>query len=141
MINTEILEKSKDLVDRSFTGALGTINEEGFPQIKAMLKTQANGLKEFWFCSNTSSKRATQIRKNSNACLYFCDEKTYEGLMLSGQAELSYDDGKRNEFWKEDMRIYYPQGSSDPDFVLIHFTAVKGNYYHGLQNTDFTVEA
>lgn len=138
-MNSEIIEKSSALVNRSFTGVLGTVGENGIPQLKAMIKTAAIGLKEFWFCSNTSSKRVAQIRKNPDACLYFYDDKTFEGLMLTGKEEVSYDDAKRKEFWDDKMKIYYPLGCTDPDFALIKFTACKGNYYHRLKNTDFSI--
>lgn len=55
----EIFEKSSALVKRSFTGVLGTVDDNGIPQLKAMIKTEATGIKEFWFCSNTSSRRVT----------------------------------------------------------------------------------
>lgn len=138
-MNNEIIEKSSALVERSFTGVLGSVDENGKPQLKAMIKTSAIGLKEFWFCSNTSSKRATQIQKNPDASLYFFDEKSFEGLMLTGKAEISYDDVKRKEFWNDAMKIYYPLGCTDPDYVLIKFSASAGNYYHGLKNTDFDI--
>lgn len=138
-MDSEIIEKSSALVSRSFTGVLGTVDENGIPQLKAMIKTAAGRLKEFWFCSNTSSKRVAQIQKNPNASLYFFDEKTFEGLMLTGKAEVTYDDAKRKEFWNDGMKIYYPLGCTDPDFALIKFTASKGNYYHGLKNMDFDI--
>lgn len=138
-MDSKIMEKSIALIERSFTGVLGTVDENGVPQLKAMIKTAANGLKEFWFCSNTSSKRVAQIQKNPNASLYFYDEKTFEGLMLNGKAEVSYDDGKRKEFWNDGMKKYYPLGYTDPDFALIRFVASKANYYHGLKNIDFDI--
>lgn len=138
-MSNEIIEKSSALVNRCFTGILGTVDPSGVPQLKAMIKTAAIGLKEFWFCSNTSSKRVEQIQKNPNASLYFFDEKTFEGLMLTGKAEVTYDDAKRKEFWNDGMKIYYPLGCTDPDFALIKFTASKGNYYHRLKNMDFDI--
>jgi general stress protein 26 len=138
-MNNEIIDKSTTLVSRSITGVLGTIDENGNPEMKAMLKTAADGLNEFWFCSNTSSKRVSHIQKNPNACLYFYDEETFEGLMLTGKAEITYDDEKRKEFWNDSMKIYYPLGCTDPDYVLVKFTARRGNYYHRLKNTDFEI--
>lgn len=107
-MSSEIIEKSLALVNRNFTGVLGTVDENGIPQLKAMIKTATSGLKEFWFCSNTSSKRVAQIQKNPNVSLYFYDEKTLEGLMLTGKAEVSYDNEKRKEFWSDGMERYYP---------------------------------
>lgn len=139
-MSNEIKEKSSALVNRSFTGVLGTVDSNGIPQLKAMIKTAADGIKEFWFCSNTSSKRVKQIPANPNASLYFYDEKTFEGLMLTGKAEVVYDDVKRKGFWSDGMERYYPLGCTDPDYALIKFTAHTGNYYHGLVNTDFEIE-
>lgn len=136
----ETMKKSLALVGRSLTGVLATIGPEGVPQQKAMFKTTGIGLREFWFCSNTSSRRVKQIENNPQASLYFYDEKNLEGLLLTGTAEVSYAEDKRKEFWQEGMEIYYPLGYADPDFALIKFTAIRGNYYHGLKNTDFIIE-
>lgn len=138
-MESEIVEKSFALAARSFTAILGTVDEKGIPQMKAMIKTAASGIKEFWFCSNTSSRRVAQISQNPHVSLYFCDEKTFEGLLLTGKAEVTCDDAKRKELWSDGMEMYYPMGHTDPDFALIKFTAFKGNYYHGLKNTDFDI--
>ncbi len=138
-MNQDIFEKASALVERSFTCIFGSVDIDGKPQMKAFIKTSAIGLKEFWFCSNTSSKRVVQIQKNPNASLYFYDEKSFEGLLLSGKAEVSYDDAKRKEFWNDGMKIYYPLGATDPDYALVKFTANNGNYYHGLKNVDFDI--
>ncbi len=140
-----IQEKVLDLVNHCPVGLLGNKDETGAPQIKAMLKTKNDGLKTFWFCTNTSSKRVKQLLKDDSACLYFYvfdlgSGAPCKGVMLSGIAEISYDDDIRRSFWHENMRIYYPQGALDPDFALIKFTAHKGNYYEALKNEDFVVE-
>lgn len=138
-MDSDVQAEATALVERSFTCVLGTIGPKGDPQMKALIKTSSSGLREFWFCSNTDSKRAAQILKNPNASLYFYNEESFEGLMLSGKAEISYDDLKRNEFWHERMKVYYPLGPADPDYALIKFTAHSGNYYHKLRNVDFAL--
>ena len=50
MINNEVIQKSLALVERRFTGVLGTVDENGIPQLKALIKTAVDGIKEFWFC-------------------------------------------------------------------------------------------
>lgn len=132
-----IQEKSLAVIDRSEFGLLGNNDEHGNPQIKAMIKARNDGLKIFWFCSNTSARRTSQIQKDGKACLYFYDG--YEGVMLRGIAEVSYDDNIRKSFWQDDMFVYYPKGHLDPDFALIKFTAAGGNYYKDLHNEDFEI--
>ena len=136
----QVVEKSVELVNRSNVGMLGTINEKGYPQIKAMMKTRSSGIKEFWFCSNTGSKTVQRIGTNPKSSLYFVDQESFEGLLLTGVSSISYDDAKREEFWVPGMERYYPTGALDPDFALVCFQAERANYYHGLQNWDFLVE-
>jgi len=131
-------EKALHMIDSCEIAMFGNKDEQGNPQIKAMIKAANDGLNVFWFCSNTSSRRVSQMKKDSNACLYFYDN--FEGVMLSGHAEVSYDDDVRKSFWEDDMLIYYPKGYTDPDFALIKFTAKTGNYYKDLQNENFDVK-
>ena len=137
-----IYEKVLGVIDKCKTDGIpialfGNKDENGNPQIKAMIKTENDGIKTFWFCSNTSSRRVNQIKKDGNSCLYFLNG--FEGVMLRGSAEISYDDEKRKSFWHDNMLIYYPEGYQDPDFALIKFTATSGNYYNNLQNEDFEI--
>ena len=135
--NLDAKDKALGLANRCKIGLFGNSDERGNPQIKAMLKTRNEGLGKFWFCSNTSSKRAAQIAKDGNACLYFYEG--FEGVMLSGTAEVSLDDGLRESLWEEGMERHYPQGPLDPDFAVIIFRAKRGNYYGGLPAEDFEV--
>ena len=124
---------------------LGTIGPEGAPEIKAMVKTQNDGLRRFWFCSNTSARRTEILRHDGRACLYAYEfaadasPMVCRGVMLSGIAGLSWDDDLRRSFWQDFMTMYYPQGPFDPDFVVVQFTAARGNYYEGLQNKNFSI--
>jgi general stress protein 26 len=136
----EKMKRAEDLVEASKTCIFANTDENGKPQAKAFLKTQAKGLKEIWICTNTSSKRAAQVQKNPESAMYFYNENTFEGLMLSGQAEIIYDDAKRKEFWWDNMTMYYPLGPTDPDYALLRFTATRGNFYCNLTNEDFDVE-
>lgn len=127
-----------EIVNRNKVGMLGSIDENGNPYIKAMLYIKNEGLRAFWFCSNTSSKRTGQIAKNPNTCLYFYEG--YEGVMLKGKAEISYDDEMRKQFWDDNMYYHYSQGPQDPDYMLIKFTATSGNFYSEKKNEDFEIK-
>ena len=130
-------DKALALINRCGIGMLGNNDEQGNPQIKAMMKTKNEDLNVFWFCSNTSSKRVSQIKKDGNTCLYFYEG--FEGVMLRGTAEVSYDDEIRKSLWQDNMTVYYPLGPLDPDFALIKFSAKSENYYNNLRNEDFDI--
>lgn len=59
-------------IDKQKVSFIASVDEDGFPNVKAMLKPRKHiGLKEFWFSTNTSSMRVKQFRDNPKACIYF----------------------------------------------------------------------
>ena len=50
-----VQERALEVINRCEFGLLGNKDEQGNPQIKAMIKTKNEELHVFWFCSNTSS--------------------------------------------------------------------------------------
>lgn len=133
-----IKDRALEIVSSNNVGMFGTVDENGDPFIKAMLYVEHDGLRTFWFCSNTCSKRGKHITAHPNTCLYFYEG--YDGVMLKGQAELSYDDDMRKKFWSDAMLYHYPEGPTDPDYMLIKFTASSGNFYSAKKNEDFEIE-
>lgn len=70
---------------------LGTNGDDGYPNIRAMLNMEHEGLQRIWFSTNTSSTKVTQLAQNSKACVYFVDFNQRMGLMLVGDIELLQD--------------------------------------------------
>ena len=127
------------LIARSAIALVGSINPQGFPCIKAMLKMETEGIKSAWFSTNTSSKRVAQFLSNPKASVYFVDEQNFKGLLLVGEMQVLQDKKSKKRLWREGFEVYYPQGVSDPDYTVLCFTAKTANYYHGLQNITFDV--
>ena len=65
-------KKIIDFIDKQKVGFICSVDGEGFPNVKAMLKPRKRiGLKEFYFSTNTSSMRVKQYQDNPNASIYF----------------------------------------------------------------------
>lgn len=66
------LKQLESFINKRKISFIGSIDENGFPNIKAMLKPrQHNGLKEFYFSTNTSALRTGQYLRNPHASIYF----------------------------------------------------------------------
>ena len=66
------LNRIERFIGRQKVSLICSIDEENYPNIKAMLKPRKRiGLKTFYFSTNTSSMRVRQYRSNPNACIYF----------------------------------------------------------------------
>ena len=119
---------------------IASIDADGFPNMKAMLPPRKReGIKEFWFSTNTSSKRAAQYRQNPNACIYFCDKRFFRGVMLRGTMEVLEDAASKEKIWQDGDTMYYPQGVTDLDYCVLKFITKDGRYYSSFESEDFEV--
>ena len=137
MKKEEAIEKGLELVNRSEIAMLGTIAEQGHPEIRALLKAETESLKKIWFSTNTSSKKVEQLSRNPKACVYFVDSVKFKGLMLVGTCEILQDPESKRRIWHEGDEKYYPLGVTDPDYSVLLFTAEWGKYYQKLTTTTF----
>ncbi|MDR2933913.1 MAG: pyridoxamine 5'-phosphate oxidase family protein [Rickettsiales bacterium] len=121
------------------TSLIGSIDADGFPNIKAMLVPRKieSGAKVFWFSTNTSSKRVAQFQKNSNACIYFYSPRFFKGVMLTGKMEVKTDAKSKEMLWETGDEMYYSKGVTDPDYCVLKFTANKtARYYSDFHSDD-----
>jgi Uncharacterized stress protein (general stress protein 26) len=139
-MNEKIMAEINQLVDDTRDIIVCSVDGQGYPNAKAMFKIVHDNLKSFYFSTNTSSMRTQQFMKNPKASLYFCGNEKINGLMLAGEMKVLTDDATKRQFWQDGWEIYYPKGVIDPDYCILEFTAIKGNYYHALQKYHFDIE-
>ncbi|MBN2238646.1 MAG: pyridoxamine 5'-phosphate oxidase family protein [Dehalococcoidales bacterium] len=136
----EAVSQGLELINRSNFCLLGTNGEDGFPYIKGLTHLKHDGLKKFWFSTNTSSNRVRQLKKDNRACIYYVDNNAFQGLRLTGTVDILQDIESRKMLWFEGSEKYYPQGVEDPDYSVLCFTPIQANYYHALTNITFDIE-
>ncbi|ADY55602.1 pyridoxamine 5'-phosphate oxidase-related FMN-binding protein [Syntrophobotulus glycolicus DSM 8271] len=130
-----------DLIDKQNVSFISSIDVEGFPYTKAMLSPRKReGIKTFYFTTNTSSMRVAQYRENPKACIYFCDKRFFRGAMLKGFMEVLEDIESKEMIWQEGDTMYYHKGATDPDYCVLKFTAQSGRYYSNFHSEDFIIE-
>ena len=130
-----------NLIDKQGISFISSVDNEGFPNTKAMLPPRKrDDIKTFYFTTNTSSMRVGQYRTNPKACVYFCDKRFFRGVMLKGIMEVLEDAGSKEMIWREGDTLYYPQGVTDPDYCVLKFTASAGRYYANFSSQDFKVK-
>lgn len=130
-----------NMIDKEKNIFVGSMDAEGFPNIKAMLQTRKReGIKHIYLSTNTSSMRVSQFLKNNRACLYVCNTRFFKDVMLRGTMEILTDSTSKEMIWQEGDTMYYPEGVTDPDYCVLKFTAFAGRYYSGFKSEDFTIE-
>lgn len=130
------------LIKSERTCVIGSVDAEGVPNIKAMLKPRKiTGNKVFYFSSNTSSQHARQFNVNPKASVYFHKRFLFfKGVLLKGVMEILTDGDAKSMLWEKGDEKYYPGGVTDPDYCVMRFTALSGRFYHKLKSEDFPIE-
>lgn len=130
-----------NLIDHESVSFIGSMDKNGFPNMKAMLPPRKReGIKYFYFTTNTSSMRVGQYKENSKACIYFCDKSSFKGIMLIGTMEVLEDSFSKEMIWLEGDTMYYPLGVTDPDYCVLKFTAQSGRFYSNFSSESFEIE-
>ena len=130
-----------NLIDKVGISFISSIDDEGFPNMKAMLSPRKReGIKHIYFTTNTSSMRVSQYKENPKASVYFYDKRFFRGVMLKGTMEVLEDVESKEMIWNEGDTIYYPLGVTDPDYCVLKFTAHKGRFYSNFKSENFDIK-
>jgi general stress protein 26 len=120
---------------------LSYLNQDGFPVTKAMLKPRIiEGIKYYYFTTNTSSNKVKCLKTNNKACIYFYNQRFYRGVCLIGTIEVLEDYEIKKEVWKDGDEMFYPKGYVDSDYCVLKFTAIEGSYFCNLKNERFEIK-
>ena len=122
-------EEMMHLMNRSLFATIGYTDECGRPNVRRVFCTWHRGLGRHLISTNTGSSHVQSLLKNGNACLYFSDDSTFEGICLFGRADVHFERAYRELLWHEEDVKYYPKGVEDEDYCVIEFTAESGRFY------------
>ena len=129
-----------NMIDKMKLTLISYIDTDGFPISKAMLAPrEREGIKTFWFTTNTSSNKVKFFRENPKASIYFVDKRFFRGVSLSGTVEVLETAEVKERIWQTGDTMYYPGGVTDPDYCVLKLTAIKGRYYSNFKSEDFMI--
>lgn len=130
-----------NLIDKASVSLISSVDEDGFPNTKAMLPPRKReGIKRLYFTTNTSSMRVQQYGLNPKACVYFFDKRFFRGVMLKGTMEVLHDMETKETIWRDGDTMYYPGGVTDPDYCVLRFTAESFRFYSDFKSESCAIE-
>ena len=129
------LQQIIEFIDKQKVAFISSVDDEGFPNMKAMLMPRKVEGNCFYFTTNTSSLRVKQYQDNDKASIYFFNKGRfrYEGVMLVGTMQVLNDINIKQEIWRTGDTMFYKKGVTDPDYCVLKFTAIKGRHYCDLK--------
>ena len=140
MTEDDIHKQGAALIERNEIAIVGTVNDNGYPEMRAMTRVKHDGMRELWFSTNTSSRKIPQVRATNKGSVYFVDCDNYYGLLLIGRMEVLQDSASRRMVWQDGFEKYFPGGVDDPDHSVLHFTAERAEFFHGLKISRFDID-
>lgn len=134
-------EEIFDFIDSQKTAYISSVDEDGFPNIKAMLAPRERDGVTFYFTTNTSSLRVQQYLQNPKASIYFCRRGRfrYTGVMLKGTMHVLTDRETKERIWRTGDTMFYKKGVTDPDYCVLQFVATGGRFYQDLKTENFVL--
>ena len=138
-----IRQKANKLYKNVNTFILSCVGEDGYPLTKAVVPGKhRESINEMYFCTNTSSKFASEIKNNPRASVYFYKRilLIWKGCFFKGKMEIISDLTAKKKYWQNIYKDAYPEKSyTDPDFCLLKFVPVSGRLYSNFTIADFEV--
>ena len=129
-----------NLIDKQSVSFISSVDENGYPNTKAMLPpVKRDGIRTFYWHTNSPSLRVKQYRDNPKACIYFCDKRFFRGVMLKGTMGVLDNEDVKKEIWKDEFSMYYTGGMNGGDFIILRFTAESGRFYSNFRSEDFVI--
>lgn len=129
-----------NLIDKAGNAFISYVDGDGFPVTKAMLAPrEREGIKTFYFSTNTSSNKVKFLLENPNCSIYFMDKRFFRGVSLCGTVEVLEDAESKERIWRAGDTLYYKGGVTDPDYCVLRLTVAKGRYYSSFKSEDFKV--
>ncbi|MDF2921869.1 MAG: pyridoxamine 5-phosphate oxidase-related FMN-binding protein [Paenibacillaceae bacterium] len=131
-----------EFIGKQKVAFIASIDEDGFPNMKAMLMPRKIDGNCYYFTTNTSSLRVSQYQENEKASIYFYNKGRfrYEGVMLIGTVDVLEDTDVKQDIWRIGDTMFYKGGVTDPDYCVLRFKAIKGRYYCNLKTESFQLE-
>ncbi len=125
---------------------VGTIDENGFPQIRVMSnlrndehdasKLAGNGDFTAYAITRVTTDKLKHLAKNPNMSMYY--HSGGDALLLMGKGEVVTDKATRNSVWEDGFEQMGYDGPDDPQLVVLRFTPTHGKLYHNWELFELT---
>lgn len=116
------------LLKKLRTAMLVTTNGEQGLHARPMVIAQVDDDGQLWFISGADTAKIHEIEHDSHVHLIGQDGDN-AFLSLSGTASLVVDRQKIAEVWQEPFRVWFPEGTEDPNIELISVHPTRGEFW------------
>jgi general stress protein 26 len=110
-----------DIAMLATTGADGTVHARPM----AVQKVEANG--DLVFCTGLDTLTVEELHRDARVAVVFQGKTKYASL--SGTCTIDRDRSRIHALWKEDWKVWFPEGKDDPNLCLLDVNATEGEFW------------
>ncbi len=128
-----------EIVDSLPYPLLLTVCKDGYPQSRPMRVVDRDG-NALWFATSRASRKVAQIERDPHVTVLFVDSTRFNYASIHGRAHVVVDPERERTLWLDEWHDDWPDGPSDPDYVLLRVDGVRGHYLRGTTGETGTVD-
>ncbi|MHB9037768.1 MAG: pyridoxamine 5'-phosphate oxidase family protein [Armatimonadota bacterium] len=125
MTNQEAIAKAKEIIGRCGFTALATVDNNGSPQIRAMMIMPGAVEDDLtvYYITHRQTAKCSQIAANSKVSSLWTEVvdpmSDWGTVLVKGNASVSDEKTLRDRFWVEEIAQFFPGGVDDPNYVIL----------------------
>ena len=114
---------------------------DGHMHARPMAVAELRPSADAYFVTRAESPKVAEIAADPNVTLTFQGSRKF--ATLSGRMSVVRDQSTIDRLWKEDWKLWFPKGKTDPAITLLKFDAEDGEYWdnEGVQGIQYVFEA
>jgi len=130
-----------DLIEKFDTAMLVTRSLNGDLRARPMMIAEHERVATLYFASRAEDPKLDEIVEDSSVAVTMQDAGRY--LSISGRARVDTDQSRIDAAWSLSWRVWFPDGSHDPQLRLIAVEPDRAEYWDrkGLNRLEFFWEA
>lgn len=134
------IERFEDLIGRFDHAMLVSVAQDGSLHARPMAIADSDGA-ALSFATSKRSAKAEEIAMRPGVAVVMQAAGAY--LTISGTARLVDDSARIELLWRDDWKLWFPEGPSDPSLVLIEIDPERAEYWDrtGARRLEFLWEA
>ncbi|GAB4152443.1 MAG: pyridoxamine 5'-phosphate oxidase family protein [Planctomycetota bacterium] len=106
---------------------MATTSPEGKPWVRAMSIARVDDEFGVWIATFKKSNKIAHLNANPAVCLSTFDAGV--SLQCFGIANIIDEQKVKDELWEEDWRCYFPDGPTDPDYIVARIQVTDFNMW------------
>lgn len=84
-----------------------------------------------WFFTEADSPKVTEIARNKKVNLAYASKGKNTYISVTGDARISRDQRRIDQFWNDALKAFFPKGKNDPNLALIEVALRTAEYWDG----------